>query len=95
MQHVRSTVRKIFADVLRREGAGAPLLAWPLACGTRTAARTTALTFADGVLTVGVPDKVWKQQLQTLSAEYLVALNQLGSERVSSIEFVILNPSKG
>ncbi len=37
MQHARSTLRKIFSDTLRREGIDAPLLAWPLACGAKTA----------------------------------------------------------
>ncbi len=94
MQHVGATVRKIFAGVLRREGAKAPLLAWALACGSRIAERASALAFANGVLIVGVPDRTWQQQLQGFSAEYLTALNQLSAEPVSRIEFVIVNQAE-
>ncbi|MGC2110515.1 MAG: DciA family protein [Candidatus Korobacteraceae bacterium] len=88
MQHARATLRKIFTDTLRREGDNAPVLAWPLACGARTAERTTALTFAGGVLTVVVPDKRWQYELQSLGSQYLAALNQISSEPVNRIEFV-------
>jgi Dna[CI] antecedent, DciA len=88
MQHARATLRKIFTDTLRREGDNAPVLAWPLACGARTAERTTALTFANGVLTVVVPDKRWQSELQRLGPQYLAALNQISSQPVARIEFV-------
>ncbi len=88
MQHARATLRKIFTNTLRREGANAPLLAWPLACGGTTAERTTAISFANGVLTVTVPDKTWQYQLQGLNRQYLAALNQISSEPVDRIEFV-------
>ncbi len=91
MQHARSTLRKIFADTLRREGKDAPILGWPLACGSRTAERTAAVGFADGVLTVTVPDNAWRQQLQSLTPRYLAALNQITSEKVTRIEFVTSN----
>jgi hypothetical protein len=88
MQHARATLRKIFTDTLRCQGSSAPLLAWPLACGAGTAERTTAVGFVHGVLTVAVPDKTWQYQLQSLSRQYLAALNQISSEPVSQIEFV-------
>jgi len=87
MQHARATLRKIAGDVVRREGSGGPMLAWPLACGGKTAARTSAIGFAQGVLTVAVPDEAWRQQLQSFVPQYLAALNQMVSEPVSSIEF--------
>jgi hypothetical protein len=94
MQHARSTLRKIFSDALRREGASAPLLAWPLACGATTAARANAVAFAEGVLTVEVPDKTWRQQLQSFGPRYLAALNQISAEPVSRIDFVIAGQSQ-
>ncbi len=94
MQHARATLRKIFTDTLRREGDSAPLLAWPLACGGSTAERTNAVSFANGVLTVEVPDRTWQHQLQSLSRQYLAALNQISSEPVSGIEFVPIDRSK-
>ena len=93
MRHAGTTLRKIFSDTLRREGGDAPLLAWPLACGTKTAARTTALRFADGVLTIAVPDEVWLQQLQSLRTQYLAALNQISPQAVSRIVFVTAGKS--
>ena len=51
MQPASSTLKKIFADTLRREGGDdAPLLAWPLACGSKVAEKTSAIGYADGVL---------------------------------------------
>ena len=67
MQPVSSTLKKIFADTLRRgSAADAPLLAWPLACGSKVAEKTSAIGYADGVLTVEVPDATWRLQLQGL-----------------------------
>lgn len=88
MQHARSTLRKIFTDTLRREGKDAPLLAWPLACGSSTAERATAVQFQDGVLTVAVVDKRWRHELQDMASQYLAALNQISSEPVRRIDFV-------
>ena len=89
MQHARGTLKKIFRDIVQREGSDAALMAWPLACGPRTAARTTALSFAAGVLTVAVPDEGWRQQLQSFVPQYLAALNQVSAEPVKSIEFEV------
>jgi hypothetical protein len=94
MQHAATTLRKIFSDTLRREGSDGPLLAWPLACGTKTAERTQAITFDRGILTVAVPDETWRRQLRTFAGQYLTQLNQISSEKVSRIEFIIAsNPS--
>jgi len=89
MQHAGATLKKIFRDAIGREGSDAPLLAWPLACGARIAARTSAVGFAQGVLTVAVPDRTWQQQLQSLSPQYLAALNQVTPEPVQQIHFVL------
>jgi len=67
------------------------MLAWPLACGAKTAERAEAVGFTDGVLTVSVPDEAWRYELQCLSPQYLAALNQITPKRVSRIEFVALD----
>ena len=87
MQHARGTLRKIAGDITRREGSAGALLAWPLACGSKIAERTTALSFTNGVLTVAVPDAAWRQQLRSFVPQYLAALNQMVAEPVSAIEF--------
>ncbi len=93
MQHARSILHKIFAETLRREGGdSAPLLAWPLACGSATAAKTNAVSYAEGVLTVEVADAGWRQQLPSLVPRYLAALNQISTQPVDSIKFVAANP---
>jgi hypothetical protein len=93
MLHAGSTLRKIFSDTLRREGSAAPMLAWPLACGTKTADRTQAIAFAEGVLTIAVPDETWRRQLQSFAGQYLTQLNQMTSEKVSRINFIVADKS--
>ncbi|MFZ0315079.1 MAG: DciA family protein [Candidatus Korobacteraceae bacterium] len=88
MQHASATLRKIFRQTVCHQGDSAAVLAWPLACGAKTAERTNAINFAAGVLTVSVPDEAWRRQLQSFSSRYLAALNQVTSEPVSRIDFV-------
>lgn len=94
MQHASATLKKIFRETVRREGNSAPLLAWPLACGAKTAARTNAINFAAGVLTVSVPDEAWRRQLQSFNSQYLAALNQITPEPVNRIDFVTVNTTE-
>jgi predicted nucleic acid-binding Zn ribbon protein len=67
----------------------APLLAWPLACGSTVAARTRAVEFADGVLYVEVPDTGWRRELQVLAPRYLATLNRYCADGVTRVEFVV------
>ena len=95
MQHASSTLKKIFADTVRREaGDDAALLAWPLACGAKVAAKTSAIGYADGVLTVEVVDAAWQQQLQGLERQYLAALRPISAQAVSALKFVVRNQSE-
>ena len=90
MRHASSTLKKIFADTLHREGGDdAPLLAWPLVCGSKVAERTSAIGYADGVLTVEVPDATWQQQLHSFNPQYLAALKQISAQPVNAIKFVV------
>jgi len=89
MQHAAPTLKKIFRNAVRRAGSDGVLLAWPVACGAKIAARTHALSFADGVLTIGVPDATWRLQLGDLGPQYLAALNQVTPEPVKQIRFVV------
>jgi hypothetical protein len=67
----------------------APLLAWPLVCGSVVAGRTQAVEFSDSVLRVEVPDAGWKREMQSLAPRYLATLNRYAGQRVERIEFVI------
>jgi len=89
MQHAASTLRRIFRENVCREGTDAPLLAWPLACGSKIADRAKAVTFADGVLTIAVPDETWRRQLQGFAQQYLSVLNQISSAKVQRLNFII------
>lgn len=78
------------AGTLRRAPVGqAPLLAWPLACGSAVAARTTALSFEKGVLRIEVPDAGWRAELKHLAPQYLAVINRYANTPVSRLEFVI------
>jgi len=78
------------ADALKRSPPDeAPVLAWPLVCGPAVAARTRALGFSSGILRVEVQDETWRKQLVDFASAYLAALNQMVSEHVRRIEFVV------
>jgi hypothetical protein len=89
MQHASSTLKKIFAQTLRRQASNASLLAWPLACGAKVAEKTSAIGYVNGVLTVEVPDPTWRQQLQDFTDLYLAALKPISAQPVSAIKFVV------
>ena len=90
MERAAAGLQKIVADALRRTPPGqAPILAWPLACGTAVAERTRALDFTQGVLRVEVPDSGWRTELQALAPQYLAVINRYTGENVQRIQFVV------
>jgi Dna[CI] antecedent, DciA len=89
VEPITSSAERIIASNLRRAPAGeAPLLAWPLACGSTVAARTRAIEFCGGILKVEVPDVGWRSELQHLAPRYVAALNRYGVA-VSRVEFIV------
>jgi hypothetical protein len=92
MERARDGLQKIVVDAIRRAPAAeAPVLGWPLACGSTVAARTRAVSYADGVLNVEVPDAMWRNELVSLVPKYLATLNQFA--KVKRIEFVTIKDS--
>ena len=90
MEHAAEALEKIVTNSLRRVPPGeAPVLAWPLVCGSVVAERTRALEFVNSVLRVEVPDAGWKREIQGLAPRYLAALNRYAGQTVERIEFVI------
>jgi hypothetical protein len=90
LQQASSGLEKIVLGSLRRvPPAEAPLLAWPLVCGSVVAERTQALEFSNSVLRVEVPDAGWKREMQSLAPRYLATLNRYAGQKVERIEFVI------
>lgn len=83
-------LEKILIGSLRRVPQGnAPLLAWPLACGSKVGARTRAIDFANGILQVQVSDSGWRNELRALAPRYLAAVNRYCGGKVQRIEFVL------
>ena len=90
MEQAGTGLEKIVVGSLRRvPPAEAPLLAWPLVCGSVVAERTQALEFSNAVLRVEVPDAGWKREMQSLAPRYLATLNRYAGQKVERIEFVI------
>lgn len=93
MEQASAGLEKIVLNSLRRVPQGdAPLLAWPLVCGSVVADRTKALEFANGILRVEVPDEGWKREMQSLASRYLATLNRYAGQKVERIDFVIRQP---
>lgn len=89
MELAGAGLETIVARSLRQAPPGeAPLLAWPVVCGSAVAERTRAVGFKDGVLSVEVADARWKSGLLELASRYLVMINRYTTEAVHRIEFV-------
>lgn len=90
MEHAGSDLERIVVQSLRQAPrTQAPLMAWPVVCGSAVAERTRAIQFLDGVLRVEVADNGWKSELQALAPRYLAAINRYTVEIVRRIEFVV------
>jgi hypothetical protein len=95
MERATAGLQKIVSDALRRTPPEqAPLLAWPVACGTAVAERTRVLDYSQGVLRVEVPDSGWRSELQALAPQYVAVINRYVAESVRRIEFVISTATK-
>ena len=90
MEQASTGLAKIFRDLLEHAPPHEiPLIAWPVVCGEKVASRTRAVLFVNHVLWVEVPDQPWKLQLMELAHQYVAALNTLGGERVTRVEFLM------
>jgi hypothetical protein len=90
LEQAGSDLEKIVAKSLRQSPPSqAPLMAWPLVCGSAVGERTRALNFEDGVLRVEVADAGWRSELQGLAPRYVAAINRYTVEIVRRIEFIV------
>src|SRR5437763_2204102 len=90
MLPIAPTLQKIAADLLQSAPVNeAPLLAWPMGCGSSVAGRTKALSFENGVLTSSAADKPWCTQLSSFSDSYLQTLNRICPTQVAKLRFII------
>ena len=78
------------SDFLRTQTAEeAAVLAWPLVCGAEVAARTKALQFEDGNLTIEVSDINWRNQLSDFTPRYLAGFTELIGPVVKRVKFQV------
>jgi len=88
MEPIRTGLRRIMSDFLKTQPPEeAAVLAWPVVCGADVAARTKALSFNEGQLTIEVPDANWRNQLSAFIPRYLSGLNDLVGPVVKEIRF--------
>src|SRR5215467_1567608 len=91
MEHVRSGLRRIMTDFLKTQPPEeAAVLAWPVVCGAEVASRTRAISFAEGRLTIEVPDASWRNELSALIPRYLSGLNELAPALVKEVRFEVM-----
>ena len=92
MEPARAGFHKIVSDILRRAPVeDAAIIAWGMVCGQRVAEKTLALSFANGVLRVQVPDAAWSANLAAFVPQYIAAFNGMLGRRVERIEFILPN----
>lgn len=90
MEPIRTGLRNIMSEFLKKQPPEeAALLAWPVVCGAEVAARSKALSFVDGRLTIEVQDAAWGAQLAAFTPRYLAALNELLGELVKELRFQV------
>ena len=94
MEPARTGLRKIIRDLLRARPADeAVLIAWPLICGRDVAARTSAISFNGGSLTVSVPDRTWRSELSALAPRYVAGFEGLIGPVVREVVFKVQQPA--
>jgi hypothetical protein len=90
LEQAGAGLEKIVADSLRlMPPAEAPLMAWPIVCGSGVAERSRAVSFSGGVLRIEVADAGWKRELQALAPRYLATINRYVKHGVQRLEFVV------
>ena len=93
LEQAGTRLQGVVAGSMRRVPRNeAPVLAWPLVCGSAVAERTRAVTFAAGILRVEVADTGWRRELQALAPRYVATINRYAGQTVSRIEFVVVAP---
>jgi hypothetical protein len=91
MEPIRTGLHHIVRDLMAAQPVEeVAVLVWPLVCGREVAAKTRAAGFADGSLTVEVPDATWRAQLASLAPRYVSGFTELIGPIVHEIKFKIV-----
>src|SRR5258708_8839138 len=90
MEPIRSDLRNIVNEILRAQPPEeAEVLAWRLVCGSEVAARSRAVSFADGKLTVEVQNANWRSQLISFAPRYVAVFAELMGPLVKRVQFEV------
>lgn len=90
MEQIRTGLRNIMSEFLKQQPPEeAAVLAWPVVCGAEVAARTKAVNFEKGRLTIEVPDANWRNQLAAFIPRYISGLEELVPELVKEVHFEV------
>jgi hypothetical protein len=90
MESIRTGLRNVMKDLLRAQPLeDAVVMAWPVVCGKDVAARTKALLFSEGVVTVEVLDAAWRKQLTSFASRYISAYEALLGHVVKEVRFKV------
>ncbi|HJX83734.1 MAG TPA: DUF721 domain-containing protein [Candidatus Angelobacter sp.] len=90
MEPIRSDLRNLVNEILRAQPPEeAVVLAWPLVCGSEVAARSRAVSFADGTLIVEVQDTNWRSQLISFAPRYVAVFAELMGPLVKQVQFQV------
>lgn len=83
------------AGIGRKLAQGKMLSQWPQVVGEQVAARATADSIEDGVLTVVVPDSSWRHELTFQKRDMIERLNAAAGQKVvRDIFFVAVSRKK-
>jgi hypothetical protein len=77
VEQAAAGLEKIVIGSLRRASQGeAPLLAWPLVCGSAVAQRTRAVDFSDAILRVAAMNRYAGQKVEKI--EFVISTEKAG-----------------
>jgi hypothetical protein len=88
VQPISASLDKIKLDVLRQlPDHEAAAEAWSMVCGSAVAKKTEFASFAAGVLSIKVPTREWRNELEELRGHYLERLRQICPAKVIDLRF--------
>jgi hypothetical protein len=88
VEPISAHLDRIKLDLLRQlPGPEAAREAWGLVCGSSVADKTQVVGFDAGVLTIKVPSREWRSELEGLRSHYLQRLAQICPVKVHELRF--------
>jgi len=88
VQSISADLDRIKQDLLRQLPApDAAREAWDMVSGSSVAQKTKVVSFEAGVLTIAVPSREWRSELEGLRAHYLQRLAQICPVKIQELRF--------